>query len=296
MVAPNDEVLDIADFHIELFGQLSDGPILVQSSHRGEPLPRYVGRAVHRDEAIRVGGVSNHQDSRAVGGGLVQGLALLGEDRPVGLEQIGPLHPLGAGPRPDQQCHFHAVEGLPGVVVDVGGRKQRKGAVHELERRAFGCFHGVGDLEQAQLDPLVGAEHLAACDAEQQRVADLSRSSRNCDLHAISSITASANSLVPTAEGSSRVGFRSYVTLFPLRITSATARSIRSAGSASFRWRSIRTPDRSSAVGFTLFCPLYFGADPWVASKMAPLVPMFAPGARPSPPTIPAPKSDTMSP
>ena len=33
------------------------------------------------------------------------------------------------------------------------------------------------------------------------------------------------------------------------------------------------------AVGFTLFRPLYFGAEPCVASKTAPSFPMFAPGA-----------------
>ena len=55
-------------------------------------------------------------------------------------------------------------------------------------------------------------------------------------------------------------------------------------------------PERSSAVGFTLFWPLYFGAEPWVASKIAPSVPMLAPGARPSPPIKPAPRSETMSP
>ena len=55
-------------------------------------------------------------------------------------------------------------------------------------------------------------------------------------------------------------------------------------------------PERISAGGLTLFWPLYFGALPWVASKMAPSGPMFAPGATPSPPTRPAPRSLRMSP
>ena len=86
------------------------------------------------------------------------------------------------------------------------------------------------------------------------------------------------------------------MTLSPLRITSAMPFSMRSAASVSSRWRSISTPDSSSAVGLTLFWPLYLGAEPWVASKIAPSVPMFAPGARPRPPIMPAPRSDTMSP
>ncbi len=56
------------------------------------------------------------------------------------------------------------------------------------------------------------------------------------------------------------------------------------------------TPDSISAVGFTLFCPLYFGAEPCVASNIAASVPMLPPGARPRPPIMPAPRSDTMSP
>ncbi len=33
---------------------------------------------------------------------------------------------------------------------------------------------------------------------------------------------------------------------------------------------SIRAPERIRAVGFIFHWPLYFGADPWVASKTAP--------------------------
>ena len=40
------------------------------------------------------------------------------------------------------------------------------------------ALHGVGDLEQPQVDLLVRAEHLPARDPEQQRVADLRRPRR----------------------------------------------------------------------------------------------------------------------
>src|SRR5262249_49157339 len=69
------------------------------------------------------------------------------------------------------------------------------------------------------------------------------------------SMIASATSLVPTAVGSSRVGFMSYVRLFPSRTTSAMASSRRAAASFSSRWRSISIPERSCAIGFTLFWP-----------------------------------------
>ena len=55
-------------------------------------------------------------------------------------------------------------------------------------------------------------------------------------------------------------------------------------------------PERIIAVGLTLFWPLYFGAEPCVASKTAVSGPMLPPGATPSPPTRPAVRSLTMSP
>ena len=60
--------------------------------------------------------------------------------------------------------------------------QQREGAVVELHRGALGGLDRVGDLEQAQLDRGVGAEHLAAGDAEQQRVADLAGGAGDGDL------------------------------------------------------------------------------------------------------------------
>src|SRR2546425_1531447 len=110
-------------------------------------------------------------------------------------------------------------------------------------------------------------------------------------------MTASANSLVPTAVGSSRSALRSYVTSFPSATTDAIARSRRSPASRSPMCRSMSTPASMSAMGFTLFCPAYLGAEPWIASNTAtPPSPMFAPGATPSPPTRPATRSETISP
>ena len=84
-------------------------------------------------------------------------------------------------------------------VISIAG-EQREGAVVELHRRALGGLQRRRDLEQAQRDRRVGAEHRAARDAEQQRVADLAGGAGDGDsywrlAHAfISSITASANS------------------------------------------------------------------------------------------------------
>ena len=62
------------------------------------------------------------------------------------------------------------------------------------------------------------------------------------------------------------------------------------------RWSSICAAASSSAQGLALPWPAMSGAVPCTASKIAASAPMFAPGARPNPPTSPAHRSDRMSP
>ena len=130
-------------------------------------------RVAHRDQRVGVGRVADHEHAHVVGGVGVERLALGLEDRAVGLEQVGALHALRARAGADEQRDVGAVEGLVGVVGDLDALEQREGAVEQLERGALGGLDRVGDLEQAQLDLLVGAEQLAGGDAEQERVADL---------------------------------------------------------------------------------------------------------------------------
>ena len=54
--------------------------------------------------------------------------------------------------------------------------------------------------------------------------------------------------------------------------------------------------ERISAVGLALSCPAMSGAEPCTASNTAYSLPMFAPGAMPKPPAMPAAKSLAMSP
>ena len=99
--------------------------------------------------------------------------ALWLEDAAVCLEQVGALHSRPARAGADEQADVAALEGGLGVVEDVDLAQQREGAVVELHRGALGGGDRVGDLEQAQLDGGIGSEHLAAGDAEEQGVADL---------------------------------------------------------------------------------------------------------------------------
>ena len=68
---------------------------------------------------------------------------------------------------------------------------------------------------------------------------------------------------------------------------------IKLAASSQPKYSSIITPLRITEPGLILFKPACFGAVPCVASKIAALSPIFAPGAIPRPPTIAAAASET---
>src|SRR5213080_3705231 len=95
------------------------------------------------------------------------------------------------------------------------------------------------------------------------------------------------------APGISRA--RSYVTRRD-RIAPPSPRAIAVATSSHPSSSNIIPPDRITLPGFTLSCPAYLGAVPWVASKTAYPSPTLPPGASPSPPTWAAAASESRSP
>ena len=101
-----------------LGGQLGDRAVVVEPGQRREALARDVGGVGHRDQRVGVGRVAGHADADVVGGDLVEGLALRGEDRAVGLEQVAALHARAARAGADEQGEVDAVE-------DRGRRRRR---------------------------------------------------------------------------------------------------------------------------------------------------------------------------
>jgi hypothetical protein len=195
-----------------LLRELCDRAVVIQARHRGEALGRHAVGVVHRDQRVGVRRVADNEHADVVRRAGRDGLALGLEDAAVGLEQVGALHALGARARADEHGDVRAVERRLGIVVDVDARQQRERAVEQFERGALGGLHRLRDLQQLQCHGSVWAEHLARRDAKQQGVSDLTGCTGHGDIDGhefISSITASANSEVPTALGSSRVGLRS---------------------------------------------------------------------------------------
>ena len=71
------------------------------------------------DHGVGIGGVADHQHPHIGPGAAVERLARGGEDLGVGAQQVGALHPLGAGLGPDQQRDVDPVEGRDRIVVDL---------------------------------------------------------------------------------------------------------------------------------------------------------------------------------
>jgi len=181
VVAPDRHVGDVGDRGAGLLRQLGDGPVVVEAGHGREPLARDVRRRVHGDEAVRVRGVAHDEDLHVVGGVVVERLALHREDAAVGLEQVGPLHAGLAGHGADEQGDVRPVERDVGAVGGGDAGEQRERAVVELHDDALERAHRRRDLEELQVDRLVGTEQRAAGDAEEERVADLAGSAGDGD-------------------------------------------------------------------------------------------------------------------
>ena len=182
VVAPDRHVRDVGDRGAGLRGELRDRAVVVEPGERREPLPRDVGRVGHRDQGVGVGGVAGDADAYVGGGDGVEGLALRGEDRAVGLQQVAALHARAARPGADQQGEVDAVEDGVRVGADLDPGQGRERAVVELHHDALERLQGGLDLEQPQLDRGVLAEQVTARETEQQAVADLAGGAGDSDL------------------------------------------------------------------------------------------------------------------
>ena len=183
VVAPDGQAVDGGDRDLELLGEHREGAVVVEAGQGVETLLGDVGSIVHRDEGVGVGRVSGDEDLDVVGGDLVEGGTLAGEDLAVGGEQVGAVHALLARHRPDEHGGIDALENGLGVVADDDIGQRRKGAVVELHHDTLEGAEGRGDLEQAQLDGCVRTQQGTARDAEEEAVADLASGSCDSDLH-----------------------------------------------------------------------------------------------------------------
>ena len=97
------------------------------------------------------------------------------EDLAVVLEEVGAFHAGAAGLGADEQGPVGVLEADVRVAGEDHVLEEREGAVVELHGDALEGVHGLfdRDFEELQDHRLIGAEHLAGGDAEQEGVTDL---------------------------------------------------------------------------------------------------------------------------
>ena len=123
-------------------------------------------------------GIADHEHAHVAIGDGVERLALRREDLRVGEQQVLALHARSARTRADQQRDVAILEGDLGIVGRDDPVQRRERAVVEFHDHALQRAEGRRDLEQVQIDRLIGAEHLAGGDAEGECIADLARRRR----------------------------------------------------------------------------------------------------------------------
>jgi hypothetical protein len=183
VVAPDDDLLDVADGAAGFLRELRDGAVVVEAGHRGEIARVQVLRVGARDERVGVRRIADDEDLHVAVGYLVQCFALRGEDLRVRDEQVLAFHAGAAGAGAYQQTHVQVTEGDFGVVGGDDFVQGGERAIVQLHHYALQGRECRSDFEEIQVYGLVGAEHLAGGYAEGQGVADLAGGAGDCDVH-----------------------------------------------------------------------------------------------------------------
>jgi hypothetical protein len=136
---------------------------------------------LHRDQCVRVGRIADHQHAYAAVCDGIERLALGGKDLRIRKQQVLALHARAPRPCADQKCHWQSLK---------AARRRRSRRPAQRRERAVVQLHDHarergqrrGDLEQVQVDRLVGAEHLSRRHSKGKCIADLARRTGNRDI------------------------------------------------------------------------------------------------------------------
>jgi len=119
---------------------------VVKPGERVEAIARDVWGIAHRDQGIGVGGVAGDQDAHVIGGRIVEGPALGGEDGAVCTEQVAALHASLAGHRADEHGEVRTLEDLLGIIADHHVGQVGECAILQFHDHTFQRLERGGDL------------------------------------------------------------------------------------------------------------------------------------------------------
>ena len=164
-----------------LLGELRQAAVVIQAGHRREAVRRQRGRIALRDQRIGVGWIAHHQHAHVAA--ATASSALPWAENILAFSNSRSLRSMPGTARPgaDQHGEIAVLEADVGIGRGRHLVQSREGAVVQLHHHALHRRARRRDLQQIQIDRLIGAEHLTRCDAKRQRITDIAGGARDGD-------------------------------------------------------------------------------------------------------------------
>ena len=135
--------------------------IFIEPRHGKPAIARDRLRIVHRDQAIGIARISDHEDANILRGIFFDRLPLADENLAVDPEQILPLHPSFARNTSNEQRPIH----IPKSFIEIGGGddvfQERERAIIQFHDDPLERLEAGWDFDQVQRDRLVRTKHRA---------------------------------------------------------------------------------------------------------------------------------------
>lgn len=179
VVAPDSEIADVAPVGAGFEGELGFCTVFVEASHSKPAVCGNVAGVIHRDEAIRIAGISDDEGANVRSSIFLNGLALGDKNFAVDVEKVFAFHAGFARDTADQEGPVCSAEADVEIIGGSDFFQERKGTVLEFHHDSFECLHTLRNFNEVQIDGLIRSEDGSGCDAGKEGVADLSGGS--CD-------------------------------------------------------------------------------------------------------------------
>jgi len=146
VVTPDAKLLNISYLRAGLQSQLSEGSVVIQSSHSGEVLLGDTLSVVLEDEAVSVSRVSDDNSLAGSLGVICHGFANTNKDLSIILEEVSTLHTRATGLGTNHECVINILESNAGVTGADNLIKKGESAIVQLSSNTSQSFLGEWEI------------------------------------------------------------------------------------------------------------------------------------------------------
>jgi len=181
VVTPDGHVLNLGDLGTSLESELGEGSVVVESGHGSEVLSWDIGSVVLADHSVSVGRVTDNDGLGISSAVVVNGLTNIDEDGTVILEEVSSLHTGSTGLGTNEEVVVNILEGNVEVASADDIVKERESAIVELSLNTLEDLLLERKIQKVEDNSLVLAEEFTTGNSEEDRVSDLTGSTRDED-------------------------------------------------------------------------------------------------------------------